>query len=125
MKRDYHLIRELLRTLEEKTNPGHMTAEDFHIEGYQKLQIGDHLRQLYEAGFISGEAIRSTTTPERIIDVWPFDLTWQGHEFIAAARNDSVWKKVRSNLGDRFAAVPFSVLTSLLIAELNRQISGN
>ena len=124
MKRDYHLIREILRILEEKTEPGHIKADDFQIKGYDRLQIGNHLRQLYEAGFISGEAIRSKSTQERIIDVWPFDLTWQGHEFIAAARNDNVWRKVRQKLGDGLSSVPFSVLTSLLIDEINRQITG-
>jgi hypothetical protein len=122
MKRDYQLVREILRILEEKTAPGHMKSEDFSIEGYDRLQIGNHLRQLYEAGFISGEAIRSSTTSERIIDVWPFDLTWQGHEFIAAARNETVWKKVRKRLGDSLLTVPFSVLTTMLIDELERQL---
>jgi len=124
MKRDYHLIREILKILEEKTAPGHMKADDFRIHGYDPQQIGDHLRQLYEAGFISGEAIRSSTTPERIIDVWPFDLTWQGHEFIATARNDNVWSKVRTKLGDSLLSVPFSVLTTMLKAELERQLGG-
>jgi hypothetical protein len=54
-----------------------------------------------QAGFINGEAIRSTTSPDRIIEVWPFDLTWQAHEFLAAARDDTVWRKVLRDLGAR------------------------
>ena len=33
MKRDYGLIRELLRRLEEKPNSGHMKADDFKVLG--------------------------------------------------------------------------------------------
>lgn len=122
MKRDAGLLRELLRVIEAKEDPGRMTAADFSIEGSDQKRISYHLRLLYEAGFVSGEAIRSTSTPDRLIDFWVFDLTWQGHEFLAASRNDTVWRKVAGKLGDGMSAVPFSVLTALLTAEAKRQV---
>ncbi len=99
MKRDYGLIRELLRRLEEKPNSGHMKADDFKVLGYDTPQVAYHLNLMYQAGFINAEAIRSTTSPDRIIEVWPFDLTWQAHEFLAASRDEAVWRKVLRDLG--------------------------
>ena len=77
---------------------------------------------MYQAGFINAEAIRSTTSPDRIIEVWPFDLTWQAHEFLAASRDEAVWRKVLRDLGGNLGSVPFSVLSALLIAEAKRKL---
>lgn len=122
MRRDFELIRELLRQIEEKSDLGHRKAEDFDIPGFERSQISYHIRLLYEAGFVSGEAIRSKSSPERLIDFWVFDLTWQGHEFLAAARNDTVWRKAFKKFGGQLSGVPFSVLSALLLHEAKKQL---
>ena len=122
MKRDYTLIRELLRQLEKKPGSGHMTAKDFVVPGYDTPAITYHLNLMFQAGFSNGEAIRSTTSPDRIIEVWPFDLTWQAHEFLAAARDDTVWRKVLRDIGGNLGTVPFSILTALLVDEAKRRL---
>jgi hypothetical protein len=122
MKRDPKLIRALLHAIEAKNDAAHRTAADLPIEGFDRGQVSYHLRLLYEAGFVSGEALRSTSNPERIIDFWVFDLTWQGHEFLAAARDNVAWKTVLTRIGGEVASVPFSVLTALLIDEAKKRV---
>lgn len=122
MKRDPRLIRALLHAVEAKTDAAHRTAEDLPIDGFDRGQVSYHLRLLYEAGFVSGEAIRSTSNPDRVIDFWVFDLTWLGHEFLAAARDNGAWRAVLDRLGGEVASVPFSVLTALLIDEAKKRV---
>tara|TARA_B100002003_G_scaffold241638_1_gene263590 strand:+ start:1590 stop:1967 length:378 start_codon:yes stop_codon:yes gene_type:complete len=121
MKRDLELVRKLLIYLEEKQDPAHRQSADIQIEGYSHAEIGYHLRLLFQAGFIHGEAIRSSSS-ERLIDVIPFQLTWDAHEFLDASRNDKVWKKVARQAGQNIGSIPFEILKALLLAEARRQV---
>lgn len=80
MKRDLDLIRKLLIYFEEK--PGPEVEESPAIDGHDQSTVQYHLRLMYDAGLINCETKRSSSTPERIIRVCPFDLTWEGHEFL-------------------------------------------
>jgi hypothetical protein len=122
MKRDPKLIRALLHAIEAKSDSAHRKAEDIPIEGFDRGQVSYHLRLLYEAGFVSGESIRSKSSLDRVIDFWVFDLTWQGHEFLAAARDNGTWRTVLDRVGGEVASVPFSVLTALLIDEAKKRV---
>lgn len=95
MKLELDLVRQLLLFLEQRDTHNAIRYTDIQIEGYSSQQIGYHLNRMFEAGFISGEAIRSNTTPERIVQVIPFDLTWKGHEFLDAVRDPEIWKKTK------------------------------
>lgn len=122
MRRHLVLVKELLHEIEAKDDLEHRKPEDFQIDGFDRSQVSYHLRLLFEAGFVSGEAIRSTSTPERLINFWVFDLTWQGHEFLAASRNERIWKKALTTFGDGLSSVPFSVLRELLLHEAKQQL---
>ena len=58
----------------------------------------------------------SFSTPDRVIRVYPFSLTWQGHEFIEAARNDTFWKKAKKIVFSKSGALSIDVVKALLIA---------
>jgi DNA-binding transcriptional ArsR family regulator len=95
VKRDMELVRKLLLFLEEK--PDHVVLEKLKLEDYDDSTIGHHLVLLYEAGYIEGEPQVSKSS-KRVILLWPNRLTWDGYEFLAAARNETVWKKVKAKL---------------------------
>jgi hypothetical protein len=75
-----------------------------------------------EAGLIDVEKETSSTNPERIIRVYPFGLTWEGHEFLEAMRRDTVRAKVEERLGGTFADVPFALIKELALAIIRSQI---
>jgi hypothetical protein len=50
-------------------------------------------------------------------------LTWQGHEFLAAASNESVWQKAKAKMMELGGSMPLTVLQSLLI-ELAKKQAG-
>lgn len=95
MKRDMDLIRHLLLFLDEKPDPSMIMAEDIPIEGFSRSEIQYHLNLMFQAGLLNGETVRSTTS-DRLISVLPFDLTWQGHEFLESVRDPEIWRQAKS-----------------------------
>lgn len=111
MKRDFELIRKLLIFFEDKESPKHCEIPD--IEGYDdNTMIKGHLVLLYEAGLLRCEAVRSSSS-DRVIYVIPFDLTWEGHEFLDKVRDETVWRKITSMVSSRGGSVAFSVINQL------------
>src|SRR5262245_10758332 len=101
MKRDMDLVRTILQEIEEHESllsPVHINAS-----GYSPDQITYHLKLLNEAGLI--EATETTTLRE--VGFIPKCLTWRGHEFLDAARNETIWQKAKAVIKDRGASIPF------------------
>ncbi|WP_447962992.1 DUF2513 domain-containing protein [Nitrospira sp. Ecomares 2.1] len=87
MKRDLELIRKLLIFFEEKKSPQQVEVQP--IGGYDELAIKYHLVLLHDAALLRFEPVTSNTS-DRVIYVLPFDLTWEGHEFLAKVKNEGV-----------------------------------
>jgi hypothetical protein len=114
MKLNMSLVRELLFFLEKKQDVRSIQYTEIEIPGYVTSEIGVHLSRMYEAGFISGEVIRSSSTNECIIEVIPFDLTWEGHQFLNAIRSDTVWNAVMEKMAT-VGSFSLSILKELAI----------
>jgi hypothetical protein len=125
MRRDPDLVRKLLFYFEEKPDFGLVKPEDIEIPGYEPYLIAYHVHLMCEAGFLSCERITSKTTADRLIRAYPFRLTWEGHEFLDAARNESVWTKAKEAIKNKFSSIPFSVLQALLISLSKAQLGLN
>ena len=90
MKRDMSLIRDLLTYIEaqpagEPLMSGQVPSD---VDG---PTLGQHIELLCDRNLIEGE-VYSIREPEFII----YRLTWEGHDFLQAIKNDTVWKKVLS-----------------------------
>lgn len=110
MKRDLELMRKLLIFSEEKESLQYVEVPP--IEGYNELAIKYHLVLLHDAGLLRCEPVRSSTS-DRVIYVLPFDLTWEGHEFLAKVKNEGVWKKIRAVVVAKGGSLAFSVVNQL------------
>lgn len=99
MKRDLQLVREILLHFEAKQDWAY--EDPVVIEGYEKKLVDYHVQIMYEAGLINGEPTK--TEQERLYDVLPFRLTWEGHEFLdntKGGRWNKIWKKISEKGGD-------------------------
>ena len=112
MKRNMDLIRELLLHFEARNSQSR--DKGVTLEGYDTITIQYHLLLLAQSGLIDFEADRSKTNPDRLINVYPFGLSWAGHEFLDMARNDTIWNKAK----EKIAATAISVSVELLKAVL-------
>lgn len=114
MKRDMDLIREILRAVE--------ACEDSYginspiIEGYSVGQIAYHLRLLNESGLIEVKSVADGFQQED--EYMGINLTWDGQDFLNAARDDSLWKKAKETVID--SGVGFTIQS--LLAWLKAQV---
>jgi len=109
MKRDMELVRAILLATE--AHPKGSGWIDVKIEGYSQEEVAYHVKLLADAGLI--EAHDLTTQGDFC---WkPSSLTWHGHEFLDAVRNDTVWAKTKEVVKEKGGSVPFAVLQALVI----------
>lgn len=120
MKRDMELIRKLLFYFDEK--PGPQGVEVPQIEGYDDTSIKYHCLLLYQAGLLTAEPVLSEKG--RVIKVFPFDLTWDGHEFLDLARNATVWNRAKAKLTGALGTATYGLLRILLSRYAEDAIEG-
>jgi len=75
---------------------------------------------MMQAGLIDGADVTSQCDKENI--AIPGPLTWNGHEFLDAARNEGVWSKAKEKLKSIGGDVPLDVVKAVLIEITKRQL---
>ena len=87
MKRDMGLIREILIYVE--LQPAGQPIQTIATNCDDSATVGEHIQLLIGANLLEGEVV-SLTEPAFIIN----RLTWEGHDFLQAIHNDTVWRKI-------------------------------
>ena len=105
MKRNMDLIRLLLLKTE-----GEEPIPD--LSGYTNAQLVYHSTLLIEAKLIHGGVI--TDNKGEVQATNSIRLTWAGHEFLDAARNGTIWKKVLGQIKKAGIQVTLPLLEELL-----------
>jgi hypothetical protein len=105
MKRDMNLIRLLLLQTE-----GEEPAPD--LSAYSDQQLLYHSALIIEAGLVHGE-VRLGGAGQSL-STFRSRLTWAGHEFLDAARNDTIWKKAGEHIKNAGVDVTLSLLQEIL-----------
>lgn len=119
MKRDLDLIRQLLIEIED-AEPNE-TLTDIELGGYSKQAIKYHLSLLEEGGYIRANFAK--TEEAGIIHYLVEDLTTKGHDWLAAARNETVWNKTKEVVKEKGGSFTFDVITKLLI-KVGEDVAG-
>lgn len=110
MKRDFELIRKIL--LEVEAAPvGTSPIEVDAVDGYDEATVWGHVDLLIDAGLLEGKVIRSN---EGLIGVAIKKITWDGCDFLDAARDNGLWQKAFSTVKEKGGAMTFDVLKELL-----------
>ena len=111
MQRNMDLIREILLVIEEsdETPLGWIT---FSLPGRSNNEISYHVKLLYEAGLI--EAIDASSMGPDGFDWKAKSLTWHGHEFLDAARDNTIWAKVKAKVAAAVGTTSVEVMLELL-----------
>ena len=109
MQRDMDLVRDILLEIEKNQNP--MRDIKLQAHGYSPEQAAYHVKLLAEAGYLEAVDFSSMSGME-----WrPKSMTWKGHEFLDATRNEGVWHKLKAELKDRSMTLPFALIQELAI----------
>ena len=105
------LVRNILLMLEARQNIN--GTGKMEIEGYDRNTISYHVKLAWQAGLIEAEEIGSQ-------DYWHAEnLTWEGHEFLETARNETLWLNAKKTIADTGAGVTIEVLKGVLIYQAN------
>jgi len=117
MKRNMDLVRQILLALEAHEDPAGMA--NVEIEGQDHAEVNCHLTIMVEASLIYGQEYTHETVDDTL---WMYvRLTWKGHEFVNAARDDKRWAEVKAQL----AAVgggTLAITTELLDVSMRRDL---
>ena len=112
MQRDMDLKRQIMLQVEQIKDEMNIGTK-FRLEGYDHILVAKHIELLDEAGLLKAHFTRTDTGG--VVDAYVERLTWSGHEFLDAARNETVWKKTKATVKEKVGTVSFEVLKTLLI----------
>lgn len=92
MRRDLDLVRSIL--LEMEKSPTGYCASNPVIEGFAPEEVAYHAHLMGQAGLI--DALQITTMSDESPQALAHAMTWAGHDFLAATREQDVWDTVKN-----------------------------
>src|SRR5208337_4079787 len=111
MKRDMDLIREILLAIESYPESDSYNL-NLSFPGHSEDEVSYHCRLLLDARMIDAICIQVNMGP----DQWMIKgLTWAGHEFLEASRDDSRWNKAKKIILEKTGSFSFEILKSILM----------
>lgn len=117
MRRDDDLVRQILLTIEESSDT--LSVNRMSIAQASREEIVYHLQLLDDAGFIEAKFLCGDNV---VLEVLINRLTWAGHEFLDAVRDDTTWatakSRVASTVGSASLQILQAVATSIIMAKL-------
>ena len=111
MKRDMELIRRILAEVEDSDI----------IKKFDRPEEAYNIALAKEAGLVEAEIIFAMNRPS---GAFVHRLTWAGHDFLDAARNDTLWNKAKEKVIKPGMSWSFSLLLDFLKAEAKHRLFG-
>jgi len=111
MKFDPELMRHLLLDTEEI--PAGQAAGGFTYEDRDQAEVYRHAQILIDEGFIEGKYVTGSKGFPAAFHIT--DLTYRGHQFLANARNDTLWKKALTSIHDTGKTMSIAVIEAVLV----------
>ena len=110
------LIRLILRHYETGEHPPELAEYDESEVFYNCLLMKD--ADLIDATFIEGNGV----LPHDIVNV---RLTWAGHDFLDATRDDTIWRKAKDKILIPGVSWTFGIFVEYLKQEARRKLLGD
>jgi hypothetical protein len=114
MKRDMDFIRTILLKIEELGNPGldSIVIESL-FQDYSVEQINYHLKLLQQSGLIDAHPAMGSSN----INWAVYGLTWNGHEFLALAQNNTIWEKAKHVVIEKIGSLGLDILSKIMFEQ--------
>jgi hypothetical protein len=111
VKRDMDLVREILLKVE--ATPPQELGGKFRMPSQNGPIVMEHLAMLIDEGFLDGKALRADQS-NAPVTVVVTRLTWKGHDFLDAARDDNNWHKAKRTIAEKGGSFTMEILVELL-----------
>ena len=109
MKRDWDTIRKILTKLEESASSDTLSLSNFPPEKAEEISY--HIELLLEANLIEGEM--TPTLGKGPTSFYITRLTWNGHEFLDAINNDTIWEKTKKSFSKNGISMTFELVKTV------------
>lgn len=119
MKRDMDLVRRILLEVEERGFE-EVKANSFEAEGYDTFTVAAHLQLLKEAGLL--EASILVLERAGAVEGYAQRLTWEGHDYLDAVRNQEIWEKTKAHLSKHAGSIPFEMIKAVAIGYIRQRL---
>ena len=119
MKRDMDLVRKILLAVEEENV----------FENDWRPEIGDHSPEeiVYHVELMKDAGLLDIDIRRFLDDSLPLiylrRMTWEGHEFLDAARNESIWSQAKAKVLQTTGGLGFEALKAAL-SQLIREVGS-
>lgn len=113
MKRDMNLIRSLLLEVEGEEPKPDLTK-------YSEEQQVYHCALLIEAGLVDGAVVPNEIGYPAATSI--IKLTWAGHEFLDAARDEESWQKTTQRIAKAGGSFTIPILTEILTQYVKQKL---
>ncbi len=108
MKFDPDLMRDIL--LEIESIPAGQRVGRVYYEDRDQMEVNRHVAILIDEGFIEGLWRGNGSNHPTLFNLT--DLTYQGHQFLANARQKTLWNRALESLKSSGASMSISVITA-------------
>jgi len=113
MKRDMDLVRMILLASRDKSDPKPLRC--YRPDGFDEETIGYNIHLCIQAGLLDGVRIPSGQSGSfKYYGIG--NLTWDGHEFIDAAANDTLWRRAKQFVQDKGSELTIDAIKAALKA---------
>ncbi|HBG31044.1 MAG TPA: hypothetical protein DDW98_10500, partial [Gammaproteobacteria bacterium] len=92
---------------------------DINVPEKTSEEISYHVQLLHEAGLLKAQDYSSIGD----YDWKPLTLTWEGHEFLDAARNETLWNRAKSIALEKTGGLGFEALKFALTESIKGLLS--
>lgn len=113
MRRNDDLIRSLMLHLEQASS---YVNDGLELEGHTRDEVAYHLALIVKAGLAEGPEPKYSSTgsdPTIPTAVVVMRLSPDGHDFIAALRDDTVWAKVKERLAKAGGSASLEIISQV------------
>jgi hypothetical protein len=117
MKRDFDLIRRIM--IDVQNTPAGSICENIAYPEYDQATVYEHEKLLIDEGFVDGQVVEEFGGIGAAVIT---GLTWKGHDFLDAAKDDTIWNKVKQTVLTSTVSITFSLLLELLKAEARKKL---
>jgi hypothetical protein len=110
VKRNLELVR-LILIRGEAADDFTLRSSAFAAEGYDEKTVARHFQLLEEAGLVEANllCVESRGALQGMVE----RLTWDGHEFLEATRNETVWSRTKELVKAKGGGASFEVVKAL------------
>jgi hypothetical protein len=112
MRLNPELIREILILIEDRPAGEPFEGLIKSDLSYSQAEVNEHVQLLLDNGYLSGQWLGDHRNVPVKFSI--SGLTMKGHEFLANARNNTVWMKVMAQAQENGQSVGMTVLNGLL-----------